>query len=97
MSDTLINAAPVGSEQESFAPSDVAVRFKAHMDAEGLSMTQAAQISSIPKGTLGLWLHGKYTGRNDNVDEKAQKWLESLRTRSQVRKLMPRDPRLRTH
>ncbi|MBF0858827.1 AAA family ATPase [Gluconobacter sp. LMG 31484] len=92
MSETVINAAPMGGEQESFAPSETALRFKAHMEAEGLTLAQAAQMSSIPKGTLGLWLHGKYTGRNDNIDEKAQKWLESLRTRSQVRKLMPREP-----
>ena len=92
MSETVINAAPLGSEQESFTPSEAAVRFKAHMDAEGMTLNQAAQVSGIPKGTLGLWLHGKYTGRNDNQDEKAEKYLESLRTRSQVRRLMPKEP-----
>jgi len=92
MTETVINDAPVGGEQESFIPSEVAVRFKAHMDAEGLTLNQAAQVSGIPKGTLGLWLHGKYPGRNDLQDEKAEKYLESLRTRTQVRNLMPRDP-----
>lgn len=92
MSETVINAAPVGDERESFVPSDVAVRFKAYMDAKGMSLSQAAQESGIAKGTLSAWLPGKYLGRTENVDEKAQKWLDSLRTRSQVRKLMPRDP-----
>jgi len=92
MSETLIHAAPLGGEQESHAPSDVAMRFKTQLDAEGLSIGQAAQASGIPKGTLVPWLAGKYLGRVENVDEKAQKWLDSLRTHSQVRQLMPRDP-----
>ncbi|EHH67593.1 hypothetical protein GMO_21640 [Gluconobacter morbifer G707] len=62
------------------------------MDAKGMSLSQAAQESGIAKGTLSTWIPGKYMGRTENVDEKAQKWLDSVQTRSQVRKLMPREP-----
>lgn len=92
MNETVINAAPTGSEQESAAPSEVAIRFKAYMESQNLSRKEAAAESGIADGTLYAWLKGAYTGRNDNVDGKAEKWLESVRTRAKVRNLMPREP-----
>ncbi|WP_081107308.1 AAA family ATPase [Gluconobacter potus] len=93
MSETLISAAPSGGEQDDFVPMpDLVDRFRAEMQAQGLTMTQAAQASGIAKGTLHAWLARTYAGVVANVDAKAKTWLETCSTKTRVRKQMPRTP-----
>ncbi|WP_336947358.1 AAA family ATPase [Asaia sp. HN010] len=91
MSDTMINDAPLGGERGN-SPSDTAKKLKAIMDAEGLTLTQIATASDIAKSTLSAYLNGTYAGRTDNIDDKAERYLESLRTRTRMRSVMPKEP-----
>ncbi|WP_122050389.1 AAA family ATPase [Asaia bogorensis] len=91
MSDTMINDAPLGGERGN-SPSDTAKKLKAYIDAEGLTLSQAALASGIAKSTLSAYLTGNYAGRMDNIDEKAEQYLESQRTQTRMRKAMPKAP-----
>jgi hypothetical protein len=44
-------------------------------EAENWSMAEVARRADVPSGTLNSWYHGSYTGRIDNVTDKAVRFL----------------------
>lgn len=93
MNEMVKSIAPLGGEQDSLAVApDLVDRFRAEQTRQGLSLSQAAEQSGIPKGTLQPWLNRDYKGRVENIDAKAEKWLLSLSTQERVRRTMPQAP-----
>ena len=91
MSEAVLNDAPEGGERERLA-SSTAIAVKARMDGEGLTLSQVATLSGVPKGTLSPWLAGNYAGRVDRIDAQMGKWLESVKMADRVQRRMPVAP-----
>ncbi len=92
MNMVVTDIAPMGSEQD-HSPSDtLRTRVQMQMESESLSIKAAATASGIAYSTLSAWLNNKYAGDNAAVDAKVERWLDSTRTRSHVRKALPQEP-----
>ncbi|MXV35805.1 MULTISPECIES: AAA family ATPase [unclassified Saccharibacter] len=71
---------------------DLINTIKAIQERNGLSQSQISRESGIPKGTLNQFLAGKYTGDNDKVALKAQRWVDTNTNRHQLRQKLRQAP-----
>ena len=59
------------------APIDIRAAFKAHLEAAGLSIGQAAAGIGRSESTISRWLKGVYTGNNRAIEALVARWLET--------------------
>lgn len=65
---------------------------KAVIVTEDQKPSDIANASGVKLGTLGVWLSGKYAGRNDRVAAEMQRWLDTREARKRVEMVAPKAP-----
>lgn len=62
------------------------------MTEDGLTQADVARESGLAYGTFTPWLSGKYQGRSADVAARVARWLESRKTRTRTRAVLPTEP-----
>lgn len=86
--DPVIASAPeLNSRSES-----IRTALRAVMERDNLSQSTVSRESGVNAARLNQWLSGKYTGRNDEIDETIERWLESYKRRLEESARLPIAP-----